>query len=240
MKILQTLWVVFLYSCLNCEATSKGYPKMDGAYFIEGSLRGKLSNQPLPSSWDEIEPIAEIRKMDPRGSLYTMRTINSFSLVPGAPVIIKEPGISREHYGKRLFLISREEEPVQFNSPGRCVVLVDPKSIDATALRTYSYFIPEASAQLILGQIEGFDPKKTPVAFENLPAIEKRLKSENKELDDIAKTQLTKPEQRPASDRLPHFNEKATPRDTYVSLTVVWFVAILFVAGLAYRYLRKK
>lgn len=213
---------------------------MDVAYFIEGSLRGKLSNQPLPSSWDEIEPVLEIRKMDPRGLLYTMKTINSFALVPGAPVISKEPGISREYYGKRLFLISRAEEPVQSHSPGRCVVLIDPEGIDAKALRTYSYFIPEASAQLILGQIEGFDPKKTSVAFENLPVIEKRLKSENKELDDIAEAQLTRPEQRLTSDRLPHYNDKTTPRDTYVSLTVVWFVAILIVAGLAYCYLRKK
>ena len=58
--------------------------------------------------------------------------------------------------------------------------------------------------QLVLGQLKGFDPKKTPVAFENLPAIEKRFKAEQKELEDFAEAHRSTPKRRPGSDRPPH------------------------------------
>ncbi len=239
MKILQTVLLALLCSCLNCQATSRGNRKLGVAYLLEGSLRGKLSNQPLPGSWDEIEPVVEIRKMDPRGSLYVMKTINSFALVPGAPVIIKEPGISYEYYGKRLFLISRSEDFVPPDSPGRYAILIDPEGTDPEKMQTYSHFIPEETAQLILGQLKGFDPKKTPVAFEDLPAIEKRFKAEQKELDDFAKAQLPRPRQRPGTNR-PAYPPAAGVKATIPASRVVeWTVAGAIVAGLVFWYLRK-
>lgn len=240
MKFLQTLWIVFLCSCLNCEATSRGNRKLGVAYLLEGSLRGKLSNQPLPDSWDEIEPVVEIRKMDPRGSLHVMKTINSFALVPGAPVIIKEPGISYEYYGKRLFLISRSEDVIPPDSPGRYVILIDPEGTDPKTMRAYSYFIPEATAQLILGQLKVFDPKKTSVAFENLPAIEKRFKAEQKELDDFGKAHQSRPVKRLGTAGSPHPADSAASEATPASRALEWSVASVIVAGLVLWYLRKR
>ncbi|MES2921032.1 MAG: hypothetical protein V4819_05780 [Verrucomicrobiota bacterium] len=240
MKSLQTLLLVILCSCLSCEATSKGNSKLNVASFLERSLIGKLSNQPLPSSWDEIEPVVEIRAMDPRGWVFAMKTINSFALVPGAPVIIKDPGISGDYYGKRLFLISRSEDFVAPDSSGRYVILIDPEGTDPNAIRTYSHFIPEATAQIILGQLKGFDPKKTSVAFEDLPVIEKRFDAEQKELDDFAKTLRSKPKQRPGSDLPPHSADTPAADVTPAFRTVEWSVAGVIAAGLVFWYLRKK
>jgi hypothetical protein len=99
---------------------------------------------------------------------YLIKSANSFALVPGAPSIREQQGISRSYYGNRLFLISREETSIRTGARGRCVILIRPEGLNSKPLQTFSYFVPEVEAQLILKQIPGFDPKKQPIAFNNL------------------------------------------------------------------------
>lgn len=140
-------------------------------------------NKNLPTSWNDFEVISYIKKDLKNHSLFELKTINSFAIVPGAPLIQPESGISGEYRGHRLFLISREENITKYSGKGRCVILIKPEELDSKPVRTYSYFIPEETALLILKQIKGFDPKEQPIAFENIDQLEREKKASQEKME---------------------------------------------------------
>jgi hypothetical protein len=134
---------------------------------IEMSLSFRLINEKkeIPKSWDELIDIemAKKRPLDRNG--FRVKTINSFALVPGAPLIQSQSEIPREYRNHRLFMISREENIGKVSMRGRYAILIGSDGTDSKSLRSFSYFIPEETAKLILKQFPDFDPAKQPFAF---------------------------------------------------------------------------
>jgi hypothetical protein len=162
---------------------------------LESSLNYQFidDEKDLPTSWDDFAEIGMIKKkLLPRNSIQ-LKTINSLALVPGAPVIHAQPGIPGEYQGHRLFLISRTENITKPSGPGRYAILIKPEELDSRPIRTYSYFIPEETAQIILKQIKGFDPQEQPLAFEDVDRLEHDKKAEHDQATQEIKKHLKKP-----------------------------------------------
>ncbi len=127
----------------------------------------------LPSSFDDIQSYRDVLETysNPRTLVGTIGIINRLAIVPDAPVIQAGEGISRERQNRRLFAISRSMS-FDYPSPeptgdlpkgGRFAIVITPDGSDALP-----YWISESEARLILRQIDGFDPAKQPLAFEDL------------------------------------------------------------------------
>lgn len=161
---------------------------------IELSLKYQFINdhKDLPVSWAEFEGIRMTKAGLLQYESFRAKTINSFAIVPGAPIIQSQLGIPREYSGWRLFLISRDENPTKTSGSGRYAILIKPEELDSKSVRTYSYFIPEETAQIILKQIKGFDPRKQPLAFENIDQLERDKKARQDQLTQEVKTHLKK------------------------------------------------
>ena len=146
--------------------------------FLESMLMFQVfeEKKKLPSSWDTFDVINLMRKKPLHSQLHQMKTINSFVIVPGAPVIQDQPGISREYKGQRLFLISREENVTRFTGNGRCAIFIKVDGVDSNPVRTSSRFIPEAEAQMLLKQLKNLDLSQQPLAFENVDELEIEVK----------------------------------------------------------------
>ncbi|MEO7100051.1 MAG: hypothetical protein ABI162_11860 [Luteolibacter sp.] len=106
------------------------------------------NNKDLPKSLDEFAGISMMKKGLMESDLFRVKIINSLALVPGAPVIQSLPGIPQEYRGRRLFLVSREENVTKSSEKGRYAILIKPEELDSKPARTYSYFIPEEAAQI--------------------------------------------------------------------------------------------
>jgi hypothetical protein len=130
----------------------------------------------LPKSWDDFESIGMMKNGLLKHQLFRAKTMNSFALVPGAPVIDPQLEISREIRGHRLFLISREEKFIKSQGHGRYVILVKPEELDSKPIRIFSHFIPEETAEQILNKIPDFDPAEQPLAFDDLSPFEQEQK----------------------------------------------------------------
>lgn len=127
----------------------------------------------LPASWDDFEKVRVMKKGTIKHQLFTAKAINSFALVPGAPVIEHQAGIPHEYPGYRLVFISREAGKSKSSGIGRCALLADPEGQNSKQFKVYAVFFPENLAQIILKQIDGFDPSKQPLAFEDLSPFER-------------------------------------------------------------------
>ncbi len=129
----------------------------------------------LPESWDEIPGIGRIRNDPSVMNPSELAIINTLAIVPHAPEIVPEPGISRDHSERRLFVIGRKSSfdhaPSDHNfdplKGGRFAILVAPDASDIVAT-----WIPEPEARIILKQIEGFDPSAQSLAFKNIAQLE--------------------------------------------------------------------
>ena len=102
--------LAFCLSALS-NAESRGTAQMTVCGSPESTLIDDFigAKKGLPTSWDDFEEIALLKKGSLQLDSFRIKTTNSFALVPGAPVIQAESGISRDYQGRRLFLISREE-----------------------------------------------------------------------------------------------------------------------------------
>ena len=126
-----------------------------------------------PTSFDQIPSYREILEGYSDAEMLETRieAINKLAVVPGAPVIQVAEGISQERHNRRIFAISRNVS-FDFPSPkptgdspegGRFAIVVETNGSDVN-----STWISESEAQVILDQIEGFDPATQPLAFKYL------------------------------------------------------------------------
>lgn len=88
-------------------------------FIIIGGLSSEIAynlqtggEKSLPSSWDDFLSIRATNEGRMEPDLPRMRIVNSFALVPGAPVISPDLRIPREYAGFRLILINRAEVDV--------------------------------------------------------------------------------------------------------------------------------
>lgn len=180
--------LVFGISALADEE-SRGIAQMNVCGSLERSLIDNylIAKKRLPKSWDDFEEIALSKKGSLQLDAFRIKTINSFALVPGCPVIQTQPGIPSDYRGRRLFLISRQEVVTKSSQRGRCAILIEPEGIDSNPSRTYSYFISEEAAQLILKQISRFDPEKQPLAFDEQFILRNKNRIKGNALDQTIK-----------------------------------------------------
>lgn len=171
------LIAVLLASCCVLRVCASG--GVSGEFGVCNSLGISLSialdqeKKELPSTWEQFELVKAIKQGKLNNQLFSAKAINSFALVPGAPVIQIQSGIPREYSGYRIVFISRKGSITKYAGTGRCALLADPGGENSKQFRVYPVFFPEVLAQVILGQIQGFDPTTQPLAFEDLTAFER-------------------------------------------------------------------
>jgi hypothetical protein len=174
MKLFTTFFLIAFWPLL-----SKADSRMTAEMIVSNNLVGEMYvqidsiDQELPKSWDDFESIGMMKNQSLKHQLFRAKIINTFALVPGAPVIASQPGISREYYGHRLFLVSRVETFTKSQGGGRYAILIKPEELDSKPVRIFSHFIPEEIAELILKQVSSFDPERQPRAFQDLSVFEK-------------------------------------------------------------------
>jgi hypothetical protein len=139
---------------------------------LDVSYRIGQEGKGIPESWDELMTIERMKAGMVKHRLNIAKAINTFALVPGAPVIGSRNGISRDYSGHRLFLISRNEIVAESLGSGRCAILVKPLELDDRPVRVISCFVPEETAKIILEGMPEFDPAKQPLAFDDLTLFE--------------------------------------------------------------------
>lgn len=195
----------------------------------------------LPASWDEIPIINHMKRNASTQNLSVIEHINALALVPGTPLIRSESGISPDRSNKKLFAISRDAgrhaaKPNADDEPtdtGRYAIFVAKDN-----RKTESIWIPELEAQLILKQIEGFDPGKQPRAFENVEQIARDKQAEQEKLNDEFEDYLRKSGKIGPDGKLIHDRSKRQSVMPYVAVGTI--VASIVAACLIFGMLRKR
>lgn len=124
-------------------------------------------NKSLPESFDDIPSLNEWVSRETDIAIL----VNELAIVPNMPLIRAEQGLLHKFTAYKLFAISRIEsfdrvmsgQDTDGKNGGRYSILINSENSDI-----FSMWIPENQAQLILKQIDGFDPNKQPLAFQNL------------------------------------------------------------------------
>lgn len=138
---------------------------------ISMSLKDDFIDQgkSLPASFEDFPMLKSSVEKYPG----ILKHLNTLAIVPNAPIIGEELGISRSLSGRRIFAISRNvsfdyaknkysSDPVK---GGRYIVAIESPSQDYPGS-----WISEPEAQIIFKQLKGFDPAKQPLAFQNMNA----------------------------------------------------------------------
>jgi len=159
---------------------------------VDGFLdKGKY----LPNSFEEMTLLREMAENQWKNQPRTLELINSLALVPNAPTIKSIEGISRSLWGWRLFAISRswnfdyskDKASIDPAEGGRFVIMISPDGSSATP-----NWIPEPEARVILDQLKDFDPKKQPLAFENIIQSKREMNPQQNESNKTAREHLRK------------------------------------------------
>lgn len=172
-------------------------------------------NKQLPTSWDDI-PMIRNMKGDPSvQNPRELKVINMLALVPNAPVLEITHGVSPRLRGMKLFAISRFEsvDPVfskkadDLMEGGRYLILVSQDMSDIIV-----NWISEPEAKLVLRQLREFDPAKQPLAFADVTESERALETKkelfNGQIRDAYNKQIP---QMPKNEGLKHNSQK--PRE---------------------------
>ena len=201
-KILKFSLFVFVifYSCAECRADPL---TLSGSLALQLDTSLNDRREELATSWDDFIQIQMIKNGSSAKDGFTIKTLNSFALVPGSPVIENRPGIPREFVGYRVFLTSREETTLR-KERGRCMIFVKLSGTPDGRTRILSPFVPEERAQHILNQFPDFDPTKQPVAFDDVFIYKNRKAIKGDALDGLIRRLEKSPPFDPAN---PH----ATP-----------------------------
>ena len=171
---------------INFAFAKSGFPKEWGvARMFTSSLYNNelLGGKRVPDTWEDMIEISWIKSGKISKSSYYIKIVNSFALVPHSPVIKKDSKIPNEHSGKRLFLISRYQIHTASSTQGRCMILIDPFNTESGKIISAPYFVPEATAQLIMAQIPDFDPTQQPLAFDDDFLLANKNKFQGEHLD---------------------------------------------------------
>lgn len=184
MKTTVIYLAILLWLLAPCGATSDSTDSLSVCREIGVSLTLEYLKQgrSLPDSLNRLEGFREYR----RGDLWALRIANSMAVVPGAPVIRLEQGISRDRVGPKLFAIGRYES-FDYGDPadkgvsgrgGRHSIWIAEDGITAI-----TNWIPEPEVRLILDQVGNFEPAAQPLPFPDVAKMErKKMDSQSDEL----------------------------------------------------------
>lgn len=132
----------------------------------------------LPDSLNEIPMFREMT-INAWKDVRSLKLINTLALVPGAPLIRQEDGISPSHWGSKMFAISRTHNTEYSNhtfngnpEEGRYYITITPDGANATA-----GWLRESQVQLFFRQVPTFEPLKQPFTFANIDEIDREQKS---------------------------------------------------------------
>lgn len=128
----------------------------------------------LPVSWKEIPTLKEMVADQSVRHADAFKVLNSMAIVPGAPIIFAEPGVSTIFSGRRLFAIAKKwdfenSKPGLSSDPldgGRNAILITADGSDVI-----SNWIPEGQARLILKRLNDFKPEEQPPEFKSIDGI---------------------------------------------------------------------
>ena len=188
--------------------------------------------EPLPNSFEEIPFVARLAEKP----MYT-ELVNHLAIVPKSPVIPMVPGVLRSREGFRLFAIARQPD-LELEKLGRRVIL-----ITADGGSAFTSWIVETEAQIILSQLNGFDPEKQPLAFQTLISKKgQRLPDQN-----VRDSSQTAPSDDNAIATAPPHRKPVTPAagsaltENLTSwLAVLVGLVVILLGYLGVRYFRKK
>lgn len=232
--------IIVAYTLATIQLTAKSWTtaEMVQCTSYEMALNDEFISQgkELPRTWDAFALVQLIKKGTIQKQLFQLKTTNSFALVPGAPVIASGPGIPYEYANHRLFLISRHENITKQSQRGRYAILVKQEGVDEKPIRTWSYFIPEETAQLILNQFNDFDPQKQPLAFEKA-FVDEVERSKMRVSENLAGSSPSRPKN-PPTPVTPIRLEKENPK----YLSILWSALVLIFlvcAGFGIKHLKK-
>lgn len=139
----------------------------------------------IPTSWGELQGIKMIQDGRIKVGVKGLDAYNNFAIVPGAPLIQPSSEIPREYVGMHLFLIRRDpEESKIYSYTGRAAILIGPETPDPKERRVMATFLREEVAGVMIAQINGFDPKIQPLAFE------KKFISEINEREEVVQREI--------------------------------------------------
>lgn len=128
-----------------------------------------LPGKSLPASFEDMPFLRECAEHQWADRPHEFDRLNDLAIVPNAPAIKNEQGISANRAGSRLFAISRtwnfdysrkgfdESDPM---SGGRFVILISENPLSVAPS-----WIPEQEARVIISQVNGFDPAIQPRSF---------------------------------------------------------------------------
>lgn len=134
-----------------------------------------LPGKPLPVSFEDMPYLRECAENQWADRPHEFELLNDLVVVPYAPAIKKEQGISSNRAGLRLFAISRTWN---FDYARKGFVRSDPMAggrfvilISENPLSVAPSWIPEQEARTILNQVSDFDPAKQPSSFDEFAKI---------------------------------------------------------------------
>jgi hypothetical protein len=165
-------FVIFLISDLGADSKFLSFEmRVCQSLAMELSVYWEESEK-LPISWEDFDSVKFAKNGKLKHQLSRVKAYNSLALLPSFPTIIDKPGVSREHIGCKLYLISRNEEIARTGVKGRYAVLIKTEALDSSPIMFFSAFITEKEAQTILRDIQNFDPDNQPLAFDDLTPFE--------------------------------------------------------------------
>lgn len=158
----------------------------------------------IPTSWGELQGVKMLREGSLNQSVKGLSIYNKFAIVPEAPEIRDTSGIPKEYVGMHLFLIQRQTEPPGiYTYAGRAAILIGPKTADPKDRRIMATFLQEKVAQIMISQIEGFDPKNQPLAFDRefISELVERKKEVRQEIEhEVFPERRSRVKKRPKSE----------------------------------------
>ncbi len=240
---------------INFAFAKSGFPKEWGvARMLTSSIYNNelLDGKRIPDTWEDLIEISWIKSGKISKSSYYIKVVNSFALVPTCPVIKKDSKIPNEYSGKRLFLISRYQIYTSSSTQGRCMILIDPPSAESGKIISAPYFVPEATAQLIIAQIPDFDPTQQPLAFDDdfllanknkfqgehlgstIGAIEKNRQAEARSTNPQQPDTIHNKDKDSIQKNLQKVQAEKDANPIFRNFTIWWMIGISLISGIIF------
>ena len=160
------IFIFFSSACMANTSISEDLGRLRRfSYELFLALSKSNGDELLPSSWGDVDLLSGMEYDSPDSVWKTVQMVNAFVLLPGAPVIPRELIVEREYSGCRVFAISRFEIIDKVYGRGRYAIVTNRLKENQSIESLYPIFVTEASAQTLIGMLQGFDLESAPRPF---------------------------------------------------------------------------
>lgn len=176
--------VLSLFLAMSCAySRSESSPVMTLCRNLEMDISSMIDHgeRGYPAEWGDF-PIVDYWRRNADGlAIDKMRMINSLALIPGGYLLGDEA--PPRFRGSRVMIVSRAPESGkgQSDADGRYLVFIDKEN------RAMSSWLEEKDAEKILKLMEGFDPVKAPLVFQNISSIGRERQEERRKIHEQAR-----------------------------------------------------